>query len=267
VSELSERTGYKAWLNWYLGQGAWKTHGRRNPEVRPNVPKAIPAEWWAAYKQRSKPTPTPVPKPAPERHASVFAGRGLFVTSDDNQPRGELVQRAKALGFQWITEQYGSQHWGETYAACREHGLKAFVWDAYPTKDRVATLGGCDGFIAEAEGAAPEVIEALQAFHARSADVPRAIVTNLNPSRTDPAFDGAMQALGVVCIVECYPPADPGTIVKGMVDEARWRGYQEVFPLVGCYDGVPLSAYSYGSDFSIWASDTMSQADWTHLSH
>jgi hypothetical protein len=261
VSALTKRTGYSAWLAWYLGEGPWKPYGRRNPKVRPNIPKVIPAAWWLSLrtllKKRSKPAPSPAP--THERQASVFAGRGLFVTADDSQPRHQLVLRAKASGFHWITEQYGSRHWGETYDACRQLGLRAFVWDEAPTRSRASALGGCDGYIAQAEGTAAEVADALGGL---ASQVPRAIVTNLNPSRTDPAFDAAMLALGVACIVECYPPADPAASTRGMVEEARWRGYQEVFPVVGCYDGVPLAAYGCGNDFSIWASDTISHGDW-----
>lgn len=44
---LRRRTGYYAWLAWYLGEGDWKPYGPKNVAVRPNVPKVIGAAWWA----------------------------------------------------------------------------------------------------------------------------------------------------------------------------------------------------------------------------
>lgn len=42
---LTKRRGYFAWLSWTLGEGAWKGYGKRNPQVRPDVPKRISAAW------------------------------------------------------------------------------------------------------------------------------------------------------------------------------------------------------------------------------
>lgn len=44
------RTDTKAmwlWIQWRRGHGVFKAFGPRNPAVRPNVPKRIPAAWWA----------------------------------------------------------------------------------------------------------------------------------------------------------------------------------------------------------------------------
>ncbi len=43
------RTGWFAWVAWRLGEGDWKTYGRTNGKVRPNVPKLIPITWWTRY--------------------------------------------------------------------------------------------------------------------------------------------------------------------------------------------------------------------------
>ena len=43
---LRRRTGYASWLAWRTGKGAWKSWGRRNPKVRPDVPRRISAAWW-----------------------------------------------------------------------------------------------------------------------------------------------------------------------------------------------------------------------------
>lgn len=50
--KLRAKTGFWAWLAWYLGEGrhGWKPYGARNPDVRPNVPKKISADWWAQEK-------------------------------------------------------------------------------------------------------------------------------------------------------------------------------------------------------------------------
>lgn len=58
--ELRAETGWWAWVAWRLGEGPWKTYGKANPSVRPNVPKVIPLSWWkqlaAFLLARKKPT-------------------------------------------------------------------------------------------------------------------------------------------------------------------------------------------------------------------
>ncbi len=60
------RTGWFAWVAWRLGEGDWKTYGKSNRTVRPNVPKVIPVTWWTRYarfiarrKKADRPTTTP----------------------------------------------------------------------------------------------------------------------------------------------------------------------------------------------------------------
>ena len=43
------RTGWFAWVCWRLGEGDWRTYGKANRKVRPDVPKIIPATWWTRY--------------------------------------------------------------------------------------------------------------------------------------------------------------------------------------------------------------------------
>jgi len=45
-AKLRARTGYFAWLGWYLHEGAWKRYTLHAPAVRPHVPAAVPAVWW-----------------------------------------------------------------------------------------------------------------------------------------------------------------------------------------------------------------------------
>lgn len=35
------------WIRWYRGREEYEAFGAKNPSVRPNVPKRIPATWWA----------------------------------------------------------------------------------------------------------------------------------------------------------------------------------------------------------------------------
>ena len=44
---LRAREGFWAWAQWWLGEGDWKEYGPRNKSFRPNVPRKIPARWWA----------------------------------------------------------------------------------------------------------------------------------------------------------------------------------------------------------------------------
>ena len=44
--KLRAMTGFYAWVAWRLGEGPFKKYGKRNPKVRPNVPKIISPAWW-----------------------------------------------------------------------------------------------------------------------------------------------------------------------------------------------------------------------------
>lgn len=48
-AKLRAKTGYWAWLQWRLGEGAWKHYGKSTAKVRPNVPSRIPLRWWRRY--------------------------------------------------------------------------------------------------------------------------------------------------------------------------------------------------------------------------
>ncbi len=47
ADKLRAQTGWFAWMAWYQGEGDWQKYGPQSPAVRPNVPKVIPATWWA----------------------------------------------------------------------------------------------------------------------------------------------------------------------------------------------------------------------------
>lgn len=49
VSVLRAKTGYWAWRQWRLGKGAWRGYGKRNKDVRPDVPRRIPRAWWRRF--------------------------------------------------------------------------------------------------------------------------------------------------------------------------------------------------------------------------
>lgn len=43
---LKAKTGFYAWLGWYLGEKPFGKFGRHNPQVRPHVPARVPSVWW-----------------------------------------------------------------------------------------------------------------------------------------------------------------------------------------------------------------------------
>ncbi len=47
--KLRAKTGYWSWLQWKLGEGAWRHYKPSDPTVRPDVPKRIPLRWWRRY--------------------------------------------------------------------------------------------------------------------------------------------------------------------------------------------------------------------------
>jgi hypothetical protein len=65
VAKLRAETGFYAWTAWRLGEGDWRRYGKAAKGVRPNVPRAIPASWWARYlrflKNRKRPNAATLP--------------------------------------------------------------------------------------------------------------------------------------------------------------------------------------------------------------
>lgn len=45
-AKLRARTGFYAWLGWYLHEGDWKRWPYRSPATRPHAAKAVPSSWW-----------------------------------------------------------------------------------------------------------------------------------------------------------------------------------------------------------------------------
>lgn len=46
IAALHTRTGFYAWLAWYLHEGAWKPYAIRAAIVRPHVPVPVPRSYW-----------------------------------------------------------------------------------------------------------------------------------------------------------------------------------------------------------------------------
>jgi hypothetical protein len=51
VDRLHAKTGYWAWLQWYLGEGDWAHYPSRAKNVRPHVPLVISPQWWLRERQ------------------------------------------------------------------------------------------------------------------------------------------------------------------------------------------------------------------------
>lgn len=49
ADELRAKVGYWAWLQWRLGEGDWHGYRPTDRNVRPHVPRVIPAQWWRRY--------------------------------------------------------------------------------------------------------------------------------------------------------------------------------------------------------------------------
>ncbi len=166
--------------------------------------------------------------------------------------------------------QQGRNHVTAFRDPCHALGMAFGIWDAFPTADRAAAAleAAPDFYIAQAEQDASSPRAALGRARAIDADLPLAIVTNLNPSRTDPTFDAAMHELGVAALVECYLPDNPNATVANMVSEAKARGYQSVVPALGCYFGPAgskaITDYPIASlpGWCVWTAETMTAADW-----
>lgn len=77
---LRAMTGWFAWVAWRLGEGDWRTYGKLNPRVRPDVPKMIPPDWWKRYadflRNRKHPTEKGTPWLAASRSSSTTTEPG-----------------------------------------------------------------------------------------------------------------------------------------------------------------------------------------------
>jgi lysozyme len=54
ADRLRARTGYWAWLDWYLGEGPWKPYKPRTARVRPHVARHVTKAWWRREKRFMK---------------------------------------------------------------------------------------------------------------------------------------------------------------------------------------------------------------------
>lgn len=50
LARLRARHGYWSWLAWYLGEGAWKKYGPKDPNARPSVTPRVHTSWWKALR-------------------------------------------------------------------------------------------------------------------------------------------------------------------------------------------------------------------------
>lgn len=132
VNLLRRRTDYKSWREWYDGLGDYEPWGKRNPQVRPNVPRSITLlrpHWWLwrrTWWQNQQPA------------ASLFSQLGGFVSQAGSFPPDTESARAfQKAGGKWLAVQFGdpatdqgnraafSQGWAERWRAL---GVKVGAW-------------------------------------------------------------------------------------------------------------------------------------------
>jgi hypothetical protein len=162
---------------------------------------------------------------------------------------------------------------GADYMACgRARGMKVGLWDAWPSASRaeLALSFAPDMYCAQAEtGQGQAAMDAIGRAYQLRPDLPLAIVTNLEPSRTMGAtFDVYMEERGVICMVEAYANENtawsdnPRGFVDTLVSEAHGRGYQTVVPVIGVYWGWTVAQYDMGDDpYYPYLAEAMSHAE------
>jgi len=191
--------------------------------------------------------PPPPPPPPPPPSGSVFAGRGLFTTTDPSSAVNK----------------------GATWRACQMdpegmHGAGAYYWMARPTQemaDQANQLG--IPFIAQAE--AQTELDVALGLHLT---VPKALIGNPN-SWSQVGFNEAA-AQGWDLILEWYWNAQPGYTAPNARGYPRFVNvcfgiYSEGTPgQPGYVPQIPLADYRavWHGSFSCWKAEAMTAADW-----
>jgi hypothetical protein len=237
-------------------------------------------------------TEQPEPEP-PDPTAPVAFESGVFVAggagSNMGDPTGNGDGGSDYNGRPWTPDQacdafvrsgyrsvlvqlYRTQG-GDYMNAGRARGLKVGLWDAWPSADRarLALSFGPDAYCAQAEtGQGQAAKDAIGAAYDMNPNLPLAIVTNLEPSRSGnpPDFDQFCIDRNVICMVEAYSndnvdwQHDPHGLVDALMSEAYNRGYVNVIPVLGLYYGWTVSQYQMGGDpYHSYLAETMTHGD------
>lgn len=191
------------------------------------------------------------PPPPPPPGSSVFAGKGVFTTSEPGSGLGH--------GADWVASQMDPE--GDGF-------LGNVMWMARPTQ-AMANLANTMGvpFIAQAENQ-PELDLALS-LHLT---VPKALVGNPH-AWTKTGFDAAAAA-GWDLILEWYKNAHPW---EAQPDAANYPRFVNVCCGIygegdpggqGYVKQIPLSDYRavWHGSFSVWKAEAMTPADWQTFS-
>lgn len=241
-------SSFWTWARWYLGHGEYKGHAR-DPRLRPNVPRRIPATWWVEFRRRF--VSQRDPQAQPER--SFFASRGVFTAWD---PLAAL----KAGPDAWVAVRPDLAGPKLAWAL----GLsRAVVWEAEATLGQAAVdRYGAKAYIAQAEG--PGQLEAALNI-GPSIHVPKALCTNVFMS------DSWRFPAGWTVLVEAYENVNPQATPERLEYEARKRGAQDVYPVYGVYDAaseggtrLPLSHYLKHPypHYSAYLAEGFTEQDW-----
>ncbi|HKE76633.1 MAG TPA: hypothetical protein VKB57_23650 [Acidimicrobiales bacterium] len=168
----------------------------------------------------------------------------------------QFAHAARNSGYDWVLVQLYRDQGGDYMQACREVGLACGLWDAWPSAERaqLALSFGPDMVCFQAEtGQGQACMDAVGAAYQANPAMPLAIVTNLEPSRSDsPAgFDVYMQERNVCVQPEAYASEnpdwqdDPPGFANSLWSECVRRGYQSIVIVPSVYWGRCVADYKF----------------------
>lgn len=203
------------------------------------------------------PAPKPNPQPAPPPVSpSVFAGKGLFTTSDAGSASNHPCD--------WIALQMDPE--GDEAPIINNNPARIMYWQARPTEDIIeaANRKGVP-YIAQAEN-----MDELKVALNLRLSVPKALVANPSSWTKDAAEEVAAQ--GWDLILEWYWNAQPSYTAPN----AKWPFIRLASVCFGIYSEgdpgtdsyvaqIPLSDYLavWHGPFSIWKAEAMAERDWS----
>lgn len=107
------------WAAWVLGEGAWKSRGRRSKPRPAEFPARVPVSWWVRLAVFLAARTQPV-----KGYTGIYNQPGLLWRQSDS----EDVARAHRAGFRWGLLQLGGDNWGLLRKRLTDHGMPWGYW-------------------------------------------------------------------------------------------------------------------------------------------
>jgi len=176
----------------------------------------------------------------------------------------EIAAKVAGAGFKWVCQEFGDPNTQPTpdevaalRSACHTHGLYYGIWEVNPQNLDVLQAATPNFWGINLEHHDPIYATLLPEFRAIHPTLPACVITN---DDFDPA---PFIKANVRAVPEAYQNANPQATPAAMVQRTKGLGYTYVFPVLGVWNGYPLSSYVRAGDgYSVYIAEEMLEADW-----